>query len=167
MQQTLTINIIHPEVVVPTALASAPTQPSKCWELLDPPTRPSLSAWHFLSPHRTRSSPSSSLRYCCGASRPCSPPLSTTPPSSKHTGRGELPTLHPPCPFVLKVPCPGPGPLPYRSLQHPEEPLSPGGLACCDLCLCSALLAPGRTGRPCTSATPFSSSWCCFCPRWG
>lgn len=37
----LTINIIHPEIV-PTTLASVPTQPSKCCELLDLPTCPSV-----------------------------------------------------------------------------------------------------------------------------
>lgn len=121
------------------------------------------------APHRTPSSPSSSLHYCCGASRPCFPPLSTTPPSSKHTGHGKLPVFHPPCSRAALC---SEGSQPWALSPHLEEPpraWSQCALACCDLCLCSAtaLLAPGRTGPPCTSATPSSSSWYCFCPHWG
>lgn len=68
---------------------------------------------------RTPSSLSSSPPSCCGAFRPCSPPSSTTQPSSKRTGRGETPhTPHALAllgiwpspagqPFPLWPPCPG------------------------------------------------------------
>lgn len=76
-------------------------------------------------PHcRTPSSLSSSPPCCCGASRPCSPPLSTTRPSSKLTGHGE--TLHIHCTLALLGVHPSPHPHPAAPRQpFPLQPPRP------------------------------------------
>ena len=149
-----------------------------------------------VSHRRTPSSPSSSPPCCCGASQPCSPPSSITLPSLKPTGHGETPphtwclALAPKNythaigqPFAISAPCPG-GPRAGRkgmvsASSHWKASPCPGdppgtlnwlgnsmGAGPPDLCPCVPSLAPERTGPPCTSATPSSSSWCCSCPRW-
>lgn len=92
---------------------------------------------HLPVPRRTPSSPSSSLHYCCGASRPCSPPLSTTLPSLKHTGHGKLPVFHPPCSRAALC---SEGSQPWALSPHLERPPPPRGASQGMVPVCAGLL---------------------------
>lgn len=118
----LTTSVTHPAVVLMTPAPTFASVLHGFWTSATGPWEPwglglagegagkqSQSDWgpldgpHLIGPLvplcRIPSSLSSSPPCCCGASRPCSPPLSTTQPSSKLTGHGEWP--HTPCTLAL------------------------------------------------------------------
>ena len=148
----LTTDAIH-KILAPTGSGRLSWGPESCgaWgsvgEGADKQSKPDRGRCPCLKrspvPHcRTPSSLSSSPPCCCGASRPCSPPLSTTRPSSKLTGHGE--TLHPHCTLALLGVHPSPHPHPAA----PQAALSPSAAP--------PQAAPELLGKGCR---PASSPW--------